>query len=258
MTLVFVHGLGASAQQFSDFYDLASDSLRLICVNMPGHGPCFHDPKSAPVSFAAFRDALIDLCDELTLRDAIFCGISMGSALSLMVAAERPDLCRYVIAVRPAWLTDADPANLSLIARIGDLFATLDAADVFSEIEADPTFRRIAQDVSNSAISILGAISRANAKEHAPVLSAMVRDAPFARLAEVRKVTCPVCVVGTNADALHPIELARQTSNALPNARLEILPPRYLEPAAHTRALRALIEDVVVLMDGEEHDYQAG
>jgi len=257
MTLVLVHGLGASARQFDELVDLASARMRLICINLPGHGGTFSDPQSDPVSFSAFRNLLIRLCDDMGIRNAVFCGISMGAALSLMVAAQRPDLCRYVMAIRPAWLTESGPSNLRLIERIGDLFDKYDSAAVQAEIEGDPAYREMAQDVPRAAQSVLAAITRQHAKRHAPVLAAMVRDAPFRRLAELREVRCPVCVIGTNADALHPVELAYQTANALPKARLEILPPRYLEPEAHARALKQLIREVVALTDGEQDDYKA-
>lgn len=252
--LVLVHGLGASARQFDDLIDLASNDLRLICVNLPGHNENLCDPQTDVIRFAAFRDLLIQLCDELAIRNAVFCGISMGAALSLMVAAQRPDVCRSVVAVRPAWLTERAPENLNLIGRIGALFTTQDSAAVRAEIEADPIFRDMAQDVPRAAESVMSAVTRDHAQRHAPVLAGMVADAPFQRLAELRDIRCPVVVVGTNADALHPVELAHQTANALPNASLKILPPRYLEPEAHARALKQLVRDVVAQSDGERDD----
>ena len=256
-SLVLVHGLGASSQQFADLVEIASDRLRLICVNLPGHGENICDPNSRPASFADFRDALISLCDHLGIQKAVFAGISMGSALSLMVAARRSDLCSAVIAIRPAWLTEANPCNLHLIGHIGARLSEDSVEEVRTEIEAHPDFKSIARDVPLAAASILAAIDRPHAKAHAPVLSAMTADAPFQRVTDLREVTCPICVVGTNADALHPVEIARQTANALPNARLEFLPPRYLEPQAHAAALKRLIQDIVALNIGETHDYQA-
>ncbi|WP_422050827.1 alpha/beta fold hydrolase [Shimia sp.] len=256
VVLVLVHGLGASARQFDDLIELASNDLRLICANLPGHDENFCDPREGSIGFVAFRDLLIGLCDDLKIRNAVFCGISMGAALSLMVAKERPDLCRHIVAIRPAWLTERRPENLDLIGRIGELFRAQDSTAVRVQIEATPLFRDMAQDVPRAADSVLSAITRDHAPSHAPVLSAMVADAPFRRLVELREIRCPVCVVGTNADALHPIELAHQTANALPNARLEILPPRYLAPEAHARALKDLVRDVVTLSDGVQNDYQ--
>lgn len=256
-SLVLVHGLGASSQQFADLVDIASNRLRLICVNLPGHGENLYDLSSRLASFANFRDALISLCDHLDVRKAVFAGISMGSALSLMVAARRSDLCSAVIAIRPAWLTEANPRNLHLIGHIGARLSEGSVEEVRTEIEAHPDFKSIARDVPLAAASILAAIDRPHAKAHAPVLSAMTADAPFQRVTDLREVKCPVCVVGTNADALHPVEIARQTANALPNARLEFLPPRYLEPQAHAAALKRLIQDIVALNIGETHDYQA-
>ncbi|MES0883907.1 alpha/beta fold hydrolase [Roseibium sp. SCP14] len=257
-TLVLIHGLGASSNQFADLLDFGDRGIRLLLVDLPGHARNICREPERAAGFNTFSELIIDLCDRLDLRRSVFCGISMGSALSLKIAAKRPDLVRHVVAVRPAWMTSQKPVHLKLIGLIGELFENHDAEDVLARLEAVPSYRELAADVSGSAASVRGVVTRDNAREHAPVLTAIYGDRPFARLADMRAVECPVDVLGTNADALHPIALAHQTANALPNARFGILPPRYLEPAAHAAALKETLWKVMRQPHGDHRDYQKG
>lgn len=257
-TLVLIHGLGASSDQFADFLNFGDQGIRLLLVDLPGHARNVCPDPARDAGFENFSSLIIDLCERLKLRNSVFCGISMGSALSLKIAAKRPDLVRHVVAVRPAWLTSPKPVHLKLIGRIGELFENHGAEEVLARLEAVPSYRELAADVPGSAASVRGVVTRDNARDHAPVLTAIYGDRPFARLADMRAVECPVDVLGTNADALHPIALAHQTANALPNARFGILPPRYLEPAAHAAALKETLWNVMHQPHGDHRDYQKG
>jgi len=91
---------------------------------------------------------------------------------------------------------------------------------------------------------------RPHASSHAFVLSAMFGDRPFQSLNQLRNLNVPAIVVGSHADSLHPVSIAKATANALPNAELKILPPRYLQPEEHHTALSQLINEKMEL----QHD----
>jgi len=58
--------------------------------------------------------------------------------------------------------------------------------------------------------------------------------------AAMRRVTCPVLVIGQEDDAIHPVELTHRTAAAFPHAEKAILPPGGLL-TAHRARLRELI-----------------
>ena len=121
--LVLLHGLGSSPGQFSSLFELGDHDMHLLAVTLPGHDQNVLENSDLELSFESFSDLVIELCDRLGIHSANFCGISMGSAIALKVAAKRPDLCNDLIVIRPAWLTERRPKNLQLIGIVGDLFA---------------------------------------------------------------------------------------------------------------------------------------
>ena len=209
-------------------------------IDFPGHGQNIVMPE-VEISFDSFTHLTTDLLDHLGVTDAVFAGISMGSAVSLCCAAARPDLVRRVVAIRPAWIASPAPDHLALIDRCGTWLSTLPLEQAFKALEADPEYNEMRAEVPLAAASVRAALEREHAALHAPVLSAMFHDAPFNSLSALRNIEQPVTVVGNLGDNFHPLSIAKATANALPNAELRILPPRYLQPEKHQAAVATLI-----------------
>ena len=235
-----LHGLGASHSQFKFLVDTADEDTAILLVDFPGHGANYLSPKKL-ISFENYCSLIVGLCDELQLKGVDFVGISMGSALALMCAAQRPDLARKLVVIRPSWLASSAPEHLSLVNRCGVWLSSTPQNSAIANLEADPDYVEIVEDVPLAAVSVRCVLERDHAEEHAPALSAMFNSTPFKSLNEVRAIRTPTIVVGTHADSLHPIAIANATANALPNAVMRVLPPRYLQPDKHKAALSALI-----------------
>lgn len=239
-TLVLLHGLGASHQQFDMIATQTSSSASVLLIDLPGHGENVV-PPGCDISFENYCDLILSLFDELQLNQVDIVGISMGSALAMKCANRRPELVRQLILVRPSWLASGAPEHLSLIDRCGQWLASLPTEQALECLEADPFYVEMRDDVPLAAQSVRGVFDRPHARAHAPVLSAMFHDAPFATFNDVRTIAAPAIVIGTHADSLHPVAITNATANALPNAELRILPPRYLQPEKHQAALNELI-----------------
>lgn len=218
----------------------AGGDVSVLLIDLPGHGENLATPNN-PISFEIFCKLILSLVDDLQLESIDFAGISMGSALALMCAARRPDLVRQLVVVRPSWLVSAAPEHLSLIDRCGQWLSTFPVPVAVEHLEADPFYIEMSDDVPLAAASVRGVFDRDHAKAHAPVLSAMFHNVPFHSLNELRSIKTPSVVVGTHADSLHPLAISNATANALSNAELQILPPRYLQPEKHHSALNELI-----------------
>ena len=242
-TLVLLHGLGSSQAQFENLVQSVKSVASVLVIDLPGHGENMtaeHDE----ISFEVFSTLILELCDELDLKSAVFAGISMGSALALACAARRPDLARQLVVIRPSWLAKECPAHLSIIDRCGQWLSKHSAAAALKQLEADATYIDIHDDVPLAAASVRGLFDRAHANAHAHVLTKMYHSAPVRSLNGLRSIKTPAIVVGTHADSLHPLAIAKATANALPNAELTILPPRYLQPEKHQTALNELILNI--------------
>lgn len=237
---ILLHGLGASSEQFARMVADVEASTPVLMIDLPGHAENV-PTRDGPVGFEVFTNAIAALCDDLGLKAAVVGGISMGGALGLRLASVRPDLVSRLVVSRPAWFTDPAPANLSIVDRLGTALAADGPAAALAVLEASPLYNDMLADTPLAAQSLRATVLRLHAVEHAPVLPAMVRDAPFSAPSQLKEITCPAVVVGSRADELHPVALAQLTANALSNAELKFLPPRYLEPDAHQAALASLI-----------------
>ncbi|MBB6344866.1 pimeloyl-ACP methyl ester carboxylesterase [Nonomuraea muscovyensis] len=96
---VFVHGLAGAATNWTDLMDELKDDVTGHAVDLPGAGfsPA---PANGDYTIAAHARAVIGLMEET--GPAHLFGNSLGGAVSVRVAAQRPDLVRSLTLVSPA------------------------------------------------------------------------------------------------------------------------------------------------------------
>lgn len=233
---MFLHGLGADGSQcMAPFAGL--DGIDLICPDQPGHG----GSAGGVFSFARFADLAIGLLDALGIEKAVFGGISMGAAVSLRVALMAPERVAGLVLIRPSWIDRAALPHLALVGRVGrwQQEGPEMAAD---RLAGDSDFLNLARANFSASQSVAGLLTRPQAAASAQVLSAMVHDRPFARLADLDGIACPALVVANHDDPLHPVAVAQDIFGWMPTAQYALVPSRYREPHAHFSALRASVE----------------
>src|SRR3954468_23377984 len=96
---VYVHGLGGSSQNWTDFAGLLAARFDAQAVDLPGFG--YSDP-SPRYSIPAFADRLIGYLDYAGRGPVHLVGNSLGGSISVRVAALRPDLVRTLTLISPA------------------------------------------------------------------------------------------------------------------------------------------------------------
>ncbi|RDI30758.1 alpha/beta fold hydrolase [Lentzea flaviverrucosa] len=97
---VYVHGLGGSATNWTDLAAQLKDHVSGYSIDLPGFG------RSEPIpgydfSLATHARTVIKYLETLS-QPVHLLGNSMGGAISVMVAASRPDLVRTLTLVSPA------------------------------------------------------------------------------------------------------------------------------------------------------------
>lgn len=103
--VVFLHTAGADARQYQAV--LADPGLsahhRLIAFDLPFHGrslpPEDWDGGAYCMDQARYLGWVVAFLEQMVGEPAILIGCSMGAAIALVVAAERPDLLRGVVAL---------------------------------------------------------------------------------------------------------------------------------------------------------------
>ncbi len=98
---VYVHGLGGSSLNWTDLMYLLAPTLPGIALDLPGFG--FSDPPRArDYSIGRHAEAVIETIERDGNGPVHLFGNSMGGAVSIRVAAERPDLVRTLTMISPA------------------------------------------------------------------------------------------------------------------------------------------------------------
>src|SRR5882757_2242377 len=237
---VYVHGLSGSATNFTDLAGQLAPHAPGLALDLPGFG------RSRPLSSGLFTPA--------AQADALLCflagqgrpvhlvGNSLGGAISLMVAARRPELVRSLTLLAPA-MPDRrpDPRRVSdprlLLALVPWLRARVgrQMAEVTPREGVEQMLRLCFGDPSGvPEHRILEAIEEVGHRAQLP----WAREA----LLQAAKVTVPTLVVWGGRDRLMSPRLARRTTVTLPHARLLALPevghvPQIETPVTVARAV---------------------
>ena len=98
---LYVHGLGGSGQNWTDLADLLSDRLDGQAIDLPGFG------RSGPALPGGYRqqsyaDVVIRWIETSGRGPVHLFGNSIGGAVVIRVAAQRPDLVRTLTLISPA------------------------------------------------------------------------------------------------------------------------------------------------------------
>ena len=126
--------------------------------------------------------------------------------------------------------------HLALVGRVGR-WQESEPGTAADQLAADAAFLAISRTNPAAAQSIAALLNRPSTAS-VRVLSAMVHDRPFARLADLEAIACRALVLANHDDALHPIAVAHDIFARLPRAGYQLVPSRYREPRAHFAALR--------------------
>ena len=101
-TAVLVHGLGSSANSFArTLVPLSARFGQIFALDIPGNGfsPL---PSSGPLALREQMTSVVNFIDELVGGPVFLVGNSLGGAMSLFLASERPDLVRALALISPA------------------------------------------------------------------------------------------------------------------------------------------------------------
>ena len=237
--VVLQHGLcGSAAQTAEAFPD--DPALRPLTLECRGHGA---SPLGAPehLSIATFADDLIALIESLQLAPVILGGISMGAAIALHIAVRRPELVRALLLVRPAWVMDAAPANMQANAEVGTLLRQHPPERARALFEQGATARLLAHEAPDNLASLRGFFERRPQAATAELLTRISADGPGVSAADVRALNVPALVVGSRADAIHPLAHAIHLAALLKHAEYVEVTPKSVSREAYLRDLHAAL-----------------
>ena len=207
---LFAHGLGGGRSETRPLAGKAPGTR--VLLSFRGHG------GSAALEDGWDYDLLAD--DIRTVADhvgAIACvGLSLGGGALLRVLRDEPDRFERLAFVLPAALdsTRADGATLRL-RSLGHAIDRGDAVEATALLMAEvPEALRERRGVA----LLLGRRAQDLVTRPAPVPRG--EDRPISDRSVLSRISAPTLVIGQEGDPLHPIALARELAELLPNASL--------------------------------------
>lgn len=265
---LFVHGLGGSAHNWTDFAGALRNHLAIESLDLPGHGRSGAAPRG-DYSPEAHARAVIAYLEHSARGPVHLVGNSMGGAVSVLVAAGRPELVRTLTLISPAVPDNRirafplrnDPRTaLLVVPGVGEL--TMRYYN-----RRYPLEKRVAGTVAlcfadrrrYPAPRLREAIEEARARAAMPWANAAMlgsmrglAGAQFLRnrvgWSTLGRIQAPTLVLWGDTDRLVAPDLAPYVAAAIPESRLAVF-----EDVGHTammevpertaRALVALVED---------------
>ncbi len=262
-----VHGMSGAATNWTDLMGELSSDFDCAALDLPGSG--FSPPPRTPAGYSvsALAGTVIRLIESLGAGPVHLIGNSMGGAVSVRVAARRPDLVRTLTLVSPA-LPDLrvrrSVAHFPVLALpvVGERlirgyisrFPVRDrVTGVYAACLADPSLvhpERLAHDVAElGRRDALGHSAASLSRAARTLVAETLRPAPFSLWRAAARVTSPSLVLfGADDRLVHP-RLAARAARAFGNARVLVLPgtghiAQIENPGQVAALFRELVESV--------------
>jgi len=237
-----VHGMSGAATNWTDFMAELAPDFDCAAVDLPGSG--FSPPPRTPAGYSvsALAGTVIRLIEALGTGPVHLVGNSMGGAVSVRVAARRPDLVRTLSLLSPA-LPDLRVRRSVLhfpvisLPVLGERLLRQYVArfpvenrvvGVYATCFHDPSLvhpDRIALEVEAlRRRDALGYDVTALARAARTLTAETLRPAPFSLWRAAAKVTAPSLVLFGEDDQLVNPRLAARAVRTFRNARVEVLP----------------------------------
>lgn len=244
MTVVLLHGLGGeSSQPLSLFAPVIPPTITVVAPDIRAHG-------SSTVVGSASDFSLQNLADEVAvaLVDAghggtplTLIGISMGAAIALRLARDPLLDVAEAVFVRPAFTDHGLPANLRPFPVIAQLLVDHGPVEGERLFRQGALFARAAAESPVGADALLQQFWHPLARERARRLVEIPRNRAWGDESEPASVTARTAVVAALGDPVHPVAVARQWADLLPDATYAEVPSRDAGYGAQVAATRRAV-----------------
>ena len=236
--VVFAHALGTDLGRWDEVLPLLPQSLRLICLDMRGHGRS--DTPPPPYAMGALIRDAERMMDHLRVKEAVFVGLSIGGMIGQGLAVKRLDLIRALVLSNTATKIGTAEIWAARIeeVRAGGMEAIADSAMArwFS-----PTFR------AGPAFDAQRARFVAQRPEGWAGCAAAIAGTDFYNTTAT--LTLPTLCIAGSADAATPPDLVKETADLIKGSRFVLirgaghLPP-IDRPDAFAAALDGFLADI--------------
>ena len=269
---LMVHGLGGSANNWTDLVALLAARVDSEAMDLPGFGHSPPPPSTEGYRLGAHARAVVRRIEERGAGPVHLFGNSLGGAVCTLVAAKRPDLVRTLTLVSPA-LPDLRPqrggdprmpllllAGLDVLARrqLARTSPEQRARGVVAMCFADPS-RVSAQRIAESVAEVrrrsgLAHDGDAFTRSLRGLVGSYLARGPRAIWRQAATIQAPTLLVWGVHDRLVSVSLAPRAADTVPDARLLVLDDcghvaQMERPDLVARAVLAMLDEVAARPD---------
>ncbi|GGQ57207.1 alpha/beta fold hydrolase [Kitasatospora griseola] len=261
---LFVHGLGGSGDNWLELLDQLSEDVDGEAVDLPGFG-WSAPPLDGNLTVSGHVRAVIGYLEETARGPVHLFGNSLGGAVSVRLAALRPDLVRSLTLISPALpelppQRTAWPTGMLAVPGVVELLRRRNAGSspenataellrlVYGDPEGIPAHRRARAVAEYRRRTALPYALQALAGSARGIVTAYTERGEQSLWRQARQVEVPVLLVYGLKDKLVSYRSARRACAAFRDARLLVLPEsghvamlEHPEPVA--RAVRELLAE---------------
>ena len=215
-----VHGYGCDQTMWRLIKPAFSNDYKIVSIDLAGFGQSdlsAYD-RSTYATLNGHATDILDICEELDLRDLVFVGHSVGAMIGVLAANRDPSRFSNLIMVAPSpcYINDGDYVGGFTPTDIDGLLELLDAnflgwsAQMAPVIMGQPDQPQLAEELTDSFCRTDPEIAKHFGR--VTFLSDHRRD--------VMKVTTPTLILQCANDMLAPVAVGAWLHNAVPGSTL--------------------------------------
>lgn len=222
-TIIFAHGFGTDQRSWKQVTEAFKDDYRLVLFDNVGGGlsdPAAFSPNKYD-TLDSYADDLIDICEELEIKDAVIVGHSVSGMVSVLAAIRNPHYFSKLILVgaSPRYLDDEGYVGGFKPADLEQLYQAM-ATNYFAWVSGfaavtmgNPDRPQLAQSFADT----LGAIR----PDVAQSVARVIFESDYR--SELGKLDKEVLLLQTREDIAVPMEVASYLNGNIKNSKLLVI-----------------------------------
>ena len=221
--MLFAHGFGCDQNMWRYITPAFENHYKIILFDYVGAGKSDKSAynKERYASLQGYAKDVLEICEELQLRDVVFVGHSVSSMIGLLAAIEEPDYFSRMIMVgpSPSYINDGDYKGGFSRADIEGLLETMEknyigwANFLAPNIMGNKDKPHLGQELTDSFCSTDPVIARQFAE--ATFFSDNRNDLP--------KNSVPSLILQCSEDIIAPSEVGEYLARNLPGSTLRVM-----------------------------------
>lgn len=221
--MVFAHGFGCDQNMWRYIYPEFEHNYKIILFDYVGSGKSDLTAYNAErySNLNGYAEDVLDIIDELALKDVVLVGHSVSSMIGLIAAVKRPEVFSKIIFVGPSprYINDEGYVGGFQQKDIQDLLDTMDknyigwANFLGPAIMKNPERPELSQELTESFCST------------DPVIARKFAEVTFFsdNRADLNKLKVPSLIMQCSDDLIAPTEVGEYLQKNIPNSTLRVM-----------------------------------